>query len=81
MRARGTPRSGFHFPASPWPWVDAQPGLCGLRDAQWVQALVRPNQWFSSLSFFFFLSVIKQFIDPKEKYRERERSETMSTAW
>ena len=33
--------------------------------------------------FFFFLSVIKQFIDPKEKTRERERErcETMSAAW
>ena len=32
-----------HLSASPWPWVDAQPGLCGLRDAQCVQAPVRPN--------------------------------------
>ena len=72
VRPRSTPRSGFSSRSFPVALGWCPAGFCGLKDAQCVQAPVQPSQWFSSLSFFF-LSVIKQFIDPKEKTRERER--------
>ena len=44
-------------------------------------SLAQSMIFFSVLFFFFPLSVIKKFIDPKEKYIYRERSETVSAAW
>ena len=40
----GILEAASHLPTSPWPWVDAQPGLCGLRDARCVQAPVWTNR-------------------------------------